>query len=67
MSYQPQAFKYIEEDLPFFVEVCQVPITEETYLGNIVLAYSTQKLIYGRVTIEPVLGMYEYELIGKID
>jgi hypothetical protein len=67
MGYQLQAFKYIEEDLPFFVEEVEVPIIQDTYLGPLILAYSRQKLIYGRVTVEPVLGLYEYELIGKIN
>ena len=62
--YNPQIFLYLKEDVPFFTLYSEVPITEKTFMGELILGYSKQKLIYGKVTVEPVLGLYEYELIG---
>ena len=62
-NYRPLTFVYIPEDLLFFVIEVEVPIVENTYLGELTLGHSRQRLLYGRTTPESVLGLYEFELI----
>jgi hypothetical protein len=64
MNYNPQTFIYKEEDVPCFNVYTDVPIEEETFNGKLLLGYSKQRLVYGKVTVEPILGLFEYELIG---
>ena len=67
MNYNPRTFVYLEkeEDTLFFTGEIEVPIEEETINGNLVIGYSKQKLIYGKTTPETILGLSEFQLIGK--
>ena len=65
MNYNPQVFLYIEDNALILEKEVEVSITEDTSMGELVLAYSKQKLLYGRTTPESVCGLYEYELMGK--
>lgn len=64
MNYNPQLFVYKPEDTLFFTKEIDVPIMEKTCLGELIVGYSKQKLIYGRTTPDPIIGLYEFELIG---
>jgi hypothetical protein len=66
MKYNPQVFLYAKDNALILEKEVEVPITENTSMGELVLAYSKQKLLYGRTTPEKILNLCEYELCGKV-
>jgi hypothetical protein len=65
MNYNPQVFLYVENNVLIIEKEVEVPIVEDTSMGELVLAYSKQKLLYGRTTLESILNLYEFELCGR--
>lgn len=60
---EPAPFIYAEVNEP--VVVYSVPGVRSSVDGRIEIFARPRRFIYIRTTAEPVLGLYEYELLGE--